>query len=440
MLDREFLERRIDPIFCLVAAALASVGILLVYSATKNEELALSQCLWFKQILYTFAGLLCALFIVLLPPRALYEASWPLYLVSLALLLYVAMGGGSVDDAKGAARWIKLPGFNLQPSEVAKVAYLLVLSRYLSGREVRLENLFRAGVGLATLSPLWRPLAGASGGRRAWMWEMGLVPLFCVPFLLVLKQPDLSTALVFMAMTLTMFFWAGLPLRELFLLVSPGLSLISSLNMAVWVVFIVALLAVLLRSRLQVWISVLILAANLLAGGMLGDAVWNSLEDHQRSRLQTFVDPTRDDRGAGYQVRQSFVAIGSGGLTGKGYLEGSQTNLDFLPEEHTDFIFGVLGEQFGFLGCTAVLGLFFMLVSRTLSVTTRAGNPFGNLVVVGSAAILGFHVAVNVAMTVGFMPVTGLPLPFISYGGTFMMTVMCLCGLIAHVRFHSHDA
>ena len=174
MLDREFLERRIDPIFCLVAAALASVGILLVYSATKNEELALSQCLWFKQILYTFAGLLCALFIVLLPPRALYEASWPLYLVSLALLLYVAMGGGSVDDAKGAARWIKLPGFNLQPSEVAKVAYLLVLSRYFSGREVRLENLFRAGVGLATLSRSggrWPgpPADGAPGcGRWAW--------------------------------------------------------------------------------------------------------------------------------------------------------------------------------------------------------------------------------------------------------------------------------
>ncbi len=439
MLDREFLERRVDALFVVLVLLLSAFGVLLVFSATNDPDAALSQNLWFKQALYVVAGLLCAVVVALLPRRIFSALTWPLYFLSLGLLLYVAMGGGSVDDAKGAARWIKLPGFNLQPSEVAKVAYLLVLSRYLSGREVRLENLFRAGVGLATLSPLWRPLAGTSGGRRAWMWEMGLVPLFCVPFLLVLKQPDLSTALVFMAMTLTMFFWAGLPLRELFLLVSPGLSLISSLNMAVWVVFIVALLAVLLRSRLQVWISVLILAANLLAGGMLGDAVWNSLEDHQRSRLQTFVDPTRDDRGAGYQVRQSFVAIGSGGLLGKGFLEGSQTNLDFLPEEHTDFIFGVLGEQFGFVGCAGALGLFFALLSRILDVAARSRDPFGNFVVVGAAAIIGFHVAVNVAMTIGLMPVTGLPLPFLSYGGTFMMTVMCLCGLVAHVRFHEGE-
>ncbi len=432
MLDREFLERRVDALFVVLVLLLSAFGVLLVFSATNDPDAALSQNLWFKQALYVVAGLLCAVVVALLPRRIFSALTWPLYFLSLGLLLYVAMGGGSVDEAKGAARWIKLPGFNLQPSEVAKVAYLLVLSRYLSGREVRLENLFRAGLGLVTLRPLWHRRHGAD-------WEMGLVPLFCVPFLLILKQPDLSTALVFMAMTLTMFFWSGMPLRELFLLVSPGISLVTSLHMAAWVVFIVALLAVLLRTRLQLWISAAILVANLFAGGMLAGAAWNSLEEHQRSRLETFVDPSRDDRGAGYQVRQSFVAIGSGGLLGKGFLEGSQTNLDFLPEEHTDFIFGVLGEQFGFVGCAGALGLFFALLSRILDVAARSRDPFGNFVVVGAAAIIGFHVAVNVAMTIGLMPVTGLPLPFLSYGGTFMMTVMCLCGLVAHVRFHEGE-
>jgi len=136
-------------------------------------------------------------------------------------------------------------------------------------------------------------------------------------------------------------------------------------------------------------------------------------------------------------VRQSFVAIGSGGLMGKGFLEGSQTNLDFLPEEHTDFIFGVLGEQFGFIGCSLVLAAFLILLARAIQVTTRTGDSYGNLVVVGAVSILAFHVIVNVAMTIGLMPVTGLPLPFLSYGGSFMMTVMTLCGLVIHVRFRN---
>jgi rod shape determining protein RodA len=193
-----------------------------------------------------------------------------------------------------------------------------------------------------------------------------------------------------------------------------------------------------MKFKFPLWIIIFVMALDICAG-YVSQMAWNSMEDHQRSRILTFVDPTRDPKGEGYQVIQSQVAIGSGGMFGKGFGEGSQVNLSFLPEEHTDFIFSVLGEQFGFAGTFVVLVLFFILLWRGIMICRLHENSFVNLVVAGACTILFFHTFVNVAMTIGFMPVTGLPLPFLSYGGSFVLTCMILIGLMLNMRLKGKD-
>jgi rod shape determining protein RodA len=268
-----------------------------------------------------------------------------------------------------------------------------------------------------------------------------LIPglLLIVPFLLVLKQPNLSTALVFVVITLVHFYWAGFRFVDLFLFVSPVVSIIfSSISALYWNLLIICVFFVSIKFKFPLWLIVLVMVLNI-GSGYVSQIAWNSMEDHQRNRILTFIDPTRDPKGKGYQVIQSQVAIGSGGIFGKGFGEGSQTNLAFLPEEHTDFIFSVLSEQFGFVGAFVVMVLFFILILRSIMICRIYSDSFVNLVVSGACAILFFHTVVNVAMTIGFMPVTGLPLPFLSYGGSFVITCMMLVGLLLNMRLKGKD-
>ena len=263
--------------------------------------------------------------------------------------------------------------------------------------------------------------------------------LFIVPFGLVLKQPDLSTALTFIAVTLVGFFFAGLTLTDVFLMVSPVVSVLFSHSQSIgyeilWGLLICAVVFALVRRRLPKVLTVIFLAANILAG-YASSMVWNMLEPHQQKRVNTFLDPMSDPMGDGYQVLQSITAIGSGGVSGKGFGNGTQTNLSFLPEEHTDFIFSVLGEQFGFVGCAVILVLFALFLWRATSVCKLTPDPFVTLVTMGASTIFLFHILVNIAMTIGLMPVTGLPLPFLSYGGSFALTCMVLVGFLLCLRY-----
>ena len=266
--------------------------------------------------------------------------------------------------------------------------------------------------------------------------------LFIVPFLLVLKQPDLSTALVFTAVTLVGFFFAGLTFTDLFLIVSPVLSVLFSHSQSMvlqvlWGILICLVVFSVLRRHLSKKFSGVIIATNILAG-YASTMVWNMLEPHQQKRVNTFLDPMSDPLGDGYQVLQSLTAIGSGGIGGKGFGNGSQTNLSFLPEEHTDFIFSVLGEQFGFVGCAAILVLFTLFLWRASSICKTNDDPFVTLVTMGACTIFLFHITVNIAMTIGLMPVTGLPLPFLSYGGSFALVCMFLVGLLMCLRYQGN--
>jgi rod shape determining protein RodA len=401
--------KKIDWLFMASLFALIGIGIMLVYSATSNTDLIWYKTEWFKQVIHFAVGFLIAAVIVFLPSSSWKNIAWIAYVISIIALLLVVNSG---HISKGAGRWLNIAGFRFQPSEFAKIAYLFASSFWLSRNRVSI-------VQPKTL----------------------LVPglLFIVPFLLVLKQPNLSTALVFTAITLVHFYWAGFRLVDLFLFVSPVVSIIfSTISGIYWNLLIICVFFVSVRFKFPLWLIIFVMLLDI-GAGYASQIAWNSMEDHQRSRILTFIDPMRDPKGQGYQVIQSQVAIGSGGLLGKGFGEGSQTNLAFLPEEHTDFIFSVLGEQFGFAGTFVVLALFFILLWRGISVCKLYPDSFVNLMVAGICTILFFHVFVNVAMTIGFMPVTGLPLPFLSYGGSFVLTCMILVGLLINLRLKGKD-
>ena len=389
MSSKSFLDvsLKVDWLFLGITLALMVSGVSLVYSATASDEIAFYEALWFKQIIYFVGGCVLAAGIVFIKIDWLKRLTAPLYVISLILLFVVLFVAG--DVVKGAGRWIDLGIFKLQPSEFAKIAYLLTISYWLSKHPVSLFNI--------------------------------------------------KTFVMFIAVTYVAFFFAGLSLTDMFLLASPMLSVLFShsqttIFQVLWGLLICAVVFALVRRRLPKILTGFFLLTNILAG-YASSMAWGMLEPHQQKRVNTFLDPMSDPLGDGYQVLQSLTAIGSGGLTGKGFGNGTQTNLAFLPEGHTDFIFSVLGEQFGFVGCLAILVLYVLFLWRASSACKLYADPFITLVTMGACTIFLFHIIVNIAMTVGLMPVTGLPLPFLSYGGSFAVTCMVLVGGILCMRY-----
>jgi rod shape determining protein RodA len=413
-------RKRFDFPLLFAAIALWLIGLSLVYSATHIHETGPLANLAKSQVVWLGMAMCIIVILISIPTRLLYSFSYFFYAASIALLAGVLIFG---HGAKGAERWLAAGPIKIQPSEFAKIGLLFALARYLSKHQINLTRI-----------------------------TTFIVPglLMGVPFLLVMKQPDLGTALVFCAMALPMFYWAGMPLLEIFYLVSPALSIVlsavpliltfgktASLGAAgaiPWGLFFIVLCVILYLFRPNLFIITFVIVANILTATMT-TVMWNSfLKDYQKMRVISFINPQKDPFGAGYQVIQSKVAIGSGHIFGKGYLKGSQTRLSYLPEQHTDFIFSVLGEQFGLFGCIFVLLLFLFLVTRALLSMQHIKNRFTNLVITGSIAILTFHMFINTAMTIGIMPVTGVPLPFLSYGGSFTLTVSIFIGLMLNAN------
>lgn len=401
------------------------IGVFLVYSATYVHTSGVLSSIFKTQIVWVTMGILVILAVVSIPTRIYYSLSYAIYGLSLLLLLYALFGGIVL---KGAGRWIAIGGIRVQPSEFAKVGLLFALAYHLS----------RKTVSLTKISSFIMP---------------GI--LILVPFLLVLKQPDLGTAIVFCVMSFPMFFWAGMSLLEIFFVISPGISIVlSAIPLIItygttqplgiahaipWGIFFVAICLSLYFIRPRTLILVGVIIANLVAA-TITNVLWNTfLKDYQKGRIISFINPQADPFGAGYQVIQSKVAVGSGYIFGKGYLQGTQTRLSYLPEQHTDFIFSVLGEQFGLVGCFFVLLLFLFIIIRGLTTIHSIRNRFTNLIIIGSMSIISFHVFVNIAMVIGIMPVTGLPLPFLSYGGSFTLTVALLLGLILNAKVSNQD-
>jgi rod shape determining protein RodA len=259
-----------------------------------------------------------------------------------------------------------------------------------------------------------------------------------LPALLILRQPDLGTSLVFFAILIFMLFWSGVPILYLFLIVSPFISLICAFHWVAWALFFLLVVFLLYRLRLNFLLSVGFLLCNL-TFGMITPLVWNRLHDYQKDRIIIFLDPGRDPQGAGYQIIQSKVAIGSGGILGKGYLQGTQTKLAFLPHQHTDFVFSVLAEEFGLLGALVLLGLFSFLIIKGTIIARKTRNAFSSNVALGITSIFAFQMLVNIGMTVGFLPVTGLTLPFVSYGGSSLLLSWILVGVLLAIHYRWYE-
>jgi rod shape determining protein RodA len=402
------LMYRIDPLLVLAVVALVGLGLTVLYSSTVFPEDNPRAGLFLRQLIWLGVGCAALALAAAFPPRLFEFLSKPLFIASLGLLVLVLLVG---PEAGGARRWLSLGPLSFQPSEFAKIAYILFLAGVLSARgaDLRRPAQLAVPVGAALL-------VGA----------------------LVLRQPDLGTALCFMAILIAMLYWAGLPGSHLFYALSPLILLPCTSSPYLWVPYAIVLTTVLVFSRLKLAGLILVVGANLLVGS-ISHPLWNRLEPYQRERLLTFAGQNTDPYGSRYQILQSEVAIGSGGLAGKGYLRGTQKALMFLPQGHTDFVFAVLGEEMGLLGGVATIALFALLISRALKAAERTRNRFSGLVAVGCAAAFTYHVAVNLLMVVGLAPVTGLPLPFFSYGGSFLVSCLAMVGLVLNVGIRWHD-
>lgn len=396
----------LDWPLALAAFGLVAMGLLTVYSATSIP--GAHQGLWMKQLVWfglAFAG---AWVVAAIHFRLYDSLSWPLYLVSLLLLLAVLLVGTS---KMGARRWLEIGPLQFQPSEIAKIATTFVLARFLDHSRVDLKK-----------ARWWVP------------------PLFIalVPFALVAKEPDLGTAMSFPAMLVAMYFWAGLSPGRLLLGLSPlfNVALFFVTGSIWWFAGLFAVLLAFVRPRMALLLAIVAL------NGVVAwqtPQLWGRLHDYQKRRIETFVNPEHDPYGAGYQIIQSKIAIGSGGVLGKGYLKGSQKALAFLPMRHTDFIYSVVGEEFGLLGALTAVILYAVVIIRGYRLAVIARDGFASLLAVGVTTALFFHVMVNILMTVGWAPVTGVPLPFLSYGGTALIVNCVQIGLLQNVALRRRE-
>ena len=351
---------------------------------------------------HLFTGLLgyfLAIFISYIPIERIKKYLIPFYCCSLLSLLLIYFFGISIY---GAQRWLSLGIFSFQPSEVAKLSTILTLALVLERKSI------------SSIKDLILPFL-----------------IVVIPWLLIFFQPDLGTSLVLIVLTFVMLYWSRMPIEWLLILVCcifTSLFYLISPNLLIFWLPFMGYLAY-RSSQKKIIFSMFTLALHSLVI-KLTPFIWEfGLKDYQKDRLVLFLDPSRDPLGGGYHLLQSKIAIGSGGLLGTGLLNGKLTNLQFIPEQHTDFIFSALGEELGFLGCILVLFLFFVLIGRLVKVSENARTHFESLIIIGIASTFLFQIIINLFMTIGLGPVTGIPLPFMSYGRTSLLINFICIGL-----------
>jgi rod shape determining protein RodA len=378
-----------------------------VYSAGQTDVIRPSVATAYqRQLIWLVVALGAAFVLSRASVRLLEWASWPAYLLACVLLVVTLIFGSGAGTAASMKGWLTIGGVRLgQPAELAKVAVVLMLAKVMSSRRDAPKSLLE----------LWQPAA-----------------LVLVPWLLVMAQPDLGTGMVFVGIFFAMLFWAGVSAPLLVLVASPAISLVLAFNTGLWGAWFLILIAVVLWYKPYVVEGVVLIATNV-AMGVLAPILWDKLAPHQKARLLVFLDPSEDPQASGYHVIQSQIAIGSGGWLGKGFTLGTQKRGSFLPAQETDFIFAVVGEELGFLGVSIALALFLLLFLRVIRVASRANDSFSSLVAFGLLGSWLVHVIENIGMTLNLMPITGIPLPFFSYGGSFMLACWLAIGILVRI-------
>ena len=426
-----------DYFLILVVLTLVTLGILFIYSSSVNSEGISVTNEHIKQIIWASIGLFFMIILTVYDFRKLESISKYLYIGLIALLIYTIFFGRLVNGAKS---WIGIGDFGIQPSEFGKVFFILFLAHYLNDSKNEL--------------PIKRFIKS--------------ILILCVPMGLILIQPDLGTASVYLPIFIVMCFIAGVPSKYLIILISFGLSTILFAVLPVWnteiaekplviisiltnfklrailifATFIIALIGIIIRRYFHGpnyinWLTAafFIISLSLVFSLLLAKV----LKDYQIKRLIIFMNPNVDPRGAGWNIIQSKIAIGAGGIFGKGYLRGTQSHYRFLPQQSTDFIFSILSEEFGFLGCCLVFLLFLFIFIRTIIIIRNSTSTYGAYIASGILGMFAFHFFVNVGMVMGMMPITGIPLSFLSYGGSSLLTSMSCIGLLMSINYRRKE-
>ena len=381
-------------VFCIL-----SIGLISLYSVAESKTSGSSNAFVRQLILLGPAVFLMFLFLVI-PKKIIHEYVYVLYG---AVILFVILPYFSPQVAD-THRWIDigLP-FSLQPSEIAKLVIVLTLARYLSDRNIQLDHF--AAVSLPFL-------------------------IAFIPAIIVLNQPDLGTAIVMMSPVIPMLYWVGARPFHLFLVVAPILSIVTAFDVSVFTIWSIVMAVIIFLSKPRLRNGITLFFSNIFLG-LIFPLFWNGfLRPYHRNRILTAINPELDPLGSGYQVIQSKTALGSGGFFGKGWGAGTQTQLKFLPVQESDFIVSVIGEELGFVTILIMTVLFLYLLLRILNLAFHATDRFSGLVLIGISTIFLSHIFVNCSMASGMIPVKGLPLPFVSYGGSFLLSSFIMIGIV----------
>ncbi|MFE1745736.1 rod shape-determining protein RodA [Coleofasciculus sp. H7-2] len=395
--------QEVDWLLLALTVGLTIFGGVMIRSAELNQGLTD----WWWHWLIGGIGLTLAMFIARSRYENLLQWHWIIYGITNLSLIGVMIIGTS---AKGAQRWITIGGFNIQPSEFAKLGVIITLAALLHTRPA------------STIPSVLRALG-----------------VTAVPWILVFLQPDLGTSLVFGAIVLGMLYWGNANPGWLILLASPVISaILFNVFMPGWFLW-TAIMGIIGWRTLPWPLSGAIGAIVVnLVGGELGQILWGFLKDYQKDRLILFLKPDLDPLGGGYHLIQSRIAIGAGELWGRGLHKGTQTQLNFIPEQHTDFIFSAIGEELGFAGGLVLLFIFWLICLRLVIIAQNAKDNFGSLLAIGVLSMIVFQVVVNLGMTMGLAPVTGIPLPWISYGRSAMLKNFLALGIVESVANYRH--
>jgi len=399
MLFHTWEQIKASPIVILInIIGLLLLGLMSLYSISILQEENSSNA-FTKQILFLGPAIILMFIMTILSKRFIHKYIYLFYCFIILLVLLPFFG----QETAGTYRWINFGfSFGLQPSEIAKWVIVITLAKYLSDNNLQVHK-----------------------------FSSNIIPFFIaiIPTVIVLNQPDLGTAFVMMVPVIPMLYWVGARPYHLFLIIAPLLSIITAFNVIVFTIWSTLVGIIIFRSMDKLWNGVTIFFSNVFLGLMF-PILWNFLRPFQKNRILTFFNPEIDPLGAGYHIIQSKTALGSGGLIGKGLGGGTQSQLKFLPVQESDFVVSVIGEELGMISLVIMLLLFVLLVVKMINLSYSALDRFSGLIIIGIASIFLSHVFINCSMATGLMPVKGLPLPFISYGGSFLISSFMMVGLV----------
>ena len=382
-----------------LTGVLLIIGLVALYSISDNP-LSIGSS-FFRQCIFILLSFFVYVLIRNIPLKTIHDNSTTIFVV-IAILCFIPF---FLPQVEYTYRWIDLGFMTLQPSEYLKVALIIAIAKYLSNHQLEVKSK------LIVIIP-------------------AILTLFCAG--IVLNQPDLGTAVIVCSPLIPMLLWAGVNGFIIFLIIAPIITILAASNIIFFSIWAVVMFLCFLMFRPNLISGSFLYFANIFAG-LLTPFFWNNLAEYQKQRILTFLNPDLDPMGSAYHIIQSVTAIGSGGFFGKGFGHGSQTQLKFLPVQESDFILSVIAEEFGFVGIFLVMIIFFLFIKTLLDIAFKLSDYFSSLVIIGIASILLCHIFINSAMTVGLLPVKGLPLPFISAGGSFLLSCFIMLSLVINL-------